>query len=72
MRALLGVVLLLSCEAPPENADDCSQRCHHCEPSCVVDRGMSRHDEVCDEDCGVANDMWVCDVEAEECTVMWF
>jgi hypothetical protein len=72
MRARLGVILLLSCEAPPESAHDCSQRCNHCEPGCVVDRGMSRHDEACDVDCGVDNDMWVCDVEVGECTVMWF
>ena len=70
MRALLG--LLLSCAAPPESSSDCWQRCNHCEPSCVVDRGLSRHNEECDEECNVANDMWVCDVEADECTVMWF
>jgi hypothetical protein len=38
-----------------------------------VDHGGGfRHHELCDDECNVANDMWVCDVEADECVVMWF
>ena len=72
MGTLVALVLLLSC-GPPENAYDCARRCRACEPSCVQDRGsFPRPDEECDEECNVANDMWVCDVEEGECVVMWF
>ena len=71
MGTLVALVMLLSCGPPPKNADDCAKRCHGCGPSGVRDRGTFFYDEECAEECNVANDMWVCDVEVGQCVVAW-